>query len=433
LEKDEEEEKKSETEDHQQDTSTKGATGSEVEEGKAQDGAEKSGNATTGILRTARGSVVADLAADDSHPEADDVEPLPPKTLFHSSVEGRNNKTEKSPSGIMKDSSVGPTKRERHVGFEADSKLPATSGTSSHPPPHSYYEQAHHHGIGRPTSSYSLPPPLPSYPPYHHHQPPHSYGGHPAGLGHGMGVDLHHPSPPPPVHSPYYAEYRPHSTGEYRPAASLRRAEDEKPAGNSQQEQKGCLEAASAQAAADEGEKEKEETSSASFGADSASAKNADDRKERGGEANQTPMQHHQQVQANPNSLDASASPYAPFDAYAPFGRYQPPPSGMRIGGGPGNRHYDHSPLDANPDRQKPRAESYEIDPRDPRAAAGVRTPHNPSLEAGYGPGHGHNPPVTPHGFLPHHQEGPFDVRGGMDRLVATPASGGFVSSIRGR
>ena len=444
---DEEEEKKIDMEDNQVVTSSKGATAS-LSEAKAQDETENSGatnavppNATTGILRAARGPIVADLAADDSHPEADDVEPLPPKTLFHSSAEG---KPERSPNGIMKDSSVipgstGSTKRERHVGFEADSKLPATSGVSSHPhhSHHSYYDHVNHHGHGR--AGFSLPPPPPSYPPgpyhyHHHHHPSHSYGGgHPAGMGHGIVVDPHHPSPPPPVHSPYYAEYRPHSTGEYRPAASLRRADDETPTSMVNDQKKDQEELVSAASVVVANKGEKEETSSASSVEEST--KGSDDRKERVGDANDTPMQHQQQA-ANPNNFDAGTSPYAPYDAYAPFGRYQPPPSGMRIGGGPGNRHYDHSPLDANPDRLKPRAESYEIDPRDPRAVAGVPAPHNPSLEPGYGHSHGHhgqNPPVTPHGYFSHYQDGPFDVRGGMDRLVATPASGGFVSSIRGR
>ena len=445
---DEEEEKKIDVEDNKEDnTSSKGASAS-LNEAKAQDETENSGltnaapvNETTGILRAARGSVVADLAADNSHPEADDVEPLPPKTLFHSSAEG---KPERSPSGIMKDpssviaGSTGSTKKERHVGFEVDSKLPATSGAPSHShhPHHSYYEHVSHHGHGR--TGFSLPPSLPSYPPgpyHHHHHPQHPYGGgYPTGMGHVMVADPHHPSPPPPVHSPYYAEYRPHSTGEYRPAASLRRADaDETPVVNDQKNDQEESVAASSAAVANKDEKEKEETSSASSVEEST--KGSDDRKERVGDANETPMQHQQRA-VNPNSSDAGTSPYAPYDAYAPFGRYQPPPSGMRIGGGPGHRHYDHSPLDANPDRQKPRAESYEIDPRDPRAVAGVPAPHNSSLEPGYGHSHGyhgHNPPVTPHGYFSHNQEGPFDVRGGMDRLVATPASGGFVSSIRGR
>ena len=444
---DEEEEKKIDMEDNEEDnTSSKGVSAS-LSEAKAQDETENSGvisaapvNATTGILRATRGSIVADLAADDSHPEADDVEPLPPKTLFHSSAEG---KPERSPSGIMKDSSAipgstGSTKRERHVGFEADSKLPATSGGSLHPhhPHHSYYEHVSHHGHGR--SGLSLHPPPSSYPPgpyHHHHYPPHSYGGgYPAGTGHGMVSDPHHPSPPPPVHSPYYAEYRPHSTGEYRPAASLRRADaDETPMVNDKKKDQEEPLAAASSAVANKDEKEKDEPSSASSVEEST--KGSGDRKERVSDAEETPMQHQQQA-VNPNSFDAGTSPYVPYDAYAPFGRYQPPPSGMRIGGGPGHRHYDHSPLDANPDRQKPRAESYEIDPRDPRAVAGVPAPHNSSLEPGYGHSHGHhghNPPVTPHGYFSHHQEGPFDVRGGMDRLVATPASGGFVSSIRGR
>ena len=69
-------------EDNKEDnTSSKGASAS-LSEAKAQDETENSGvisaapvNATTGILRATRGSIVADLAADDSHPEADDVEP----------------------------------------------------------------------------------------------------------------------------------------------------------------------------------------------------------------------------------------------------------------------------------------------------------------------------------------------------------------------
>ena len=450
------EEKKTDEDEHHGDTRSstlsKGATAGLSEE-KAKGETENSDvadvvppNATTGILRTTRGSIVADLAVDDSHPDADDVEPLPPKTLFHSSAEGSENKPERSPSGIMKDSSsvvsgsTNPTKKERHVGFEADSKLPATSGASSHPPHlHSYYEHGNYHGHGK--ANYSLSHPLPSYPPgpyhhhHHHHQPPHSYGGYPAGIGgHGMVVDPHHPSPPPPVHSPYYAEYRPRSTGEYRPAASLRRADDEKPMVNGQKREQEDPVAADSVAVANKDEKNLEETSPSSSVTEST--KGDEDRKEKSGDANETPMQQHQQAQANPNNHDASVSPYAPYDAYAPFGRYQPPPSGMRIGGGPGNRHYDHSPMDANPDRQKPRAESYEIDPRDPRAVAGFQAPNNSAVELGHGHGHGHyahNPPVTPHGYFSHHHEGPFDVRCGMDRLVATPASGGFVSSVRGR
>ena len=447
----EEEEKKVEMEDHQG-PSFKGATtglgtrpslgvktdDEGMNEGKCKDDTEKSGsatspsgdvgaanveptNTTTGILRTSRGSIVADLAADDSHPEADDVEPLPPKALFHSSADGRNNKLEKSPSGIIKDSfvvpgSTGPVKRERHVGFEADSKLPASSAASSHPYPHhsySYYEQFHHYGHGRP--GLSLPPPLSSHPPgsYHHHQPPHSYGGRPAGMGHGMGVDPHYPSPPPPVHSPYYAEYRPHTTGEYRPAASLRRADEEKPHG---------------QQVLQDRDGEKEEAPPAPSGVDRV--KDGNGLTENSGDANETPTQQYQQL-ARSNLNGHGASPYAAYDAYAPYGRYQPPPSGMRIGGGPGNRHYDHSPLDANPDRQKPRAESYEIDPRDPRAGAGNAPSLHSSLDSTYG--HSHNASVPPHGYFSHHQEGPFDVRGGMDRLVATPASRSFAPSIRGR